>query len=292
MGLTPALGYPGVMSPDANSLTVSNSSSDPVEKSAHSGGVQSVDRAITLLELLAQDGESGVTDLAGEIGVHKSTVFRLLASLESRGYVEQTEDRGKYRLGFGVVRLAGAVAGDLSLSHQAQSICEALAAEVGETVNVAVLQEHFAVNVEQTLGPSALTTQNWVGQLTPLHATSSGKVLLAHLTPEHRNEVLQAAEALEAFTPHTVTEPATLEKQLAEILERGYAMVFEEYEVGLNAIAAPIFGRDGSVVAALSTSGPTFRLDAERIGQLVPTLLQAAKTISTRMGYFGTPRAT
>ena len=136
-----------------------------------------------MLEVLAARGEAGVTEVAREIAVHKSTAFRLLGALEGRGLVEQTGHRGKYRLGFGLIPLAGAVTDRLDVVQQCRAECTRLADELGETVNVAVLRDHFAVNVDQARGPSAVATHNWIGQLTPLHCTSSGKVLLAHLDP-------------------------------------------------------------------------------------------------------------
>src|SRR5215212_3291641 len=118
------------------------------------GGVQSVDRAVSVLEILAKRGEAGVSEVAADIGVHKSTAFRLLAALEDRGLVEQAADRGKYRLGFGILRLAGAVSSRMDVTQQARPVCERLARELGETVNLAVAQAHYAVNLDQVRGPS------------------------------------------------------------------------------------------------------------------------------------------
>ncbi|MFJ8636280.1 IclR family transcriptional regulator [Streptomyces sp. NPDC093568] len=250
------------------------------------GGVQSVDRAVSVLEILARRGEAGVSEVAGEIDVHKSTAFRLLGALEARGLVEQTAERGKYRLGFGIVRLAGAVTGRLDVTQQGRQVCERLSEEIGETVNIAVLQEHFAVNLHQVRGPGAVGTHNWVGQLTPVHATSSGKILLAHLPAEERSRVL-AASGLRKLTPHTLTDGAKLEKDLATARERGYAVTLEELEIGLHAVAAPIRSRGGEVVAALSASGPAYRFTEERIHELAPLLVQGAQEISHRMGHLG-----
>ena len=249
-------------------------------------GVQSVDRAVSVLEILAQRGEAGVSEVATEIDVHKSTAFRLLGALEARGLVEQAAERGKYRLGFGLVRLAGAVTGRLDITQQGRPVCERLSEEFGETVNIAVLQEHYAVNLHQVRGPGAVGTHNWVGQLTPLHATSSGKILLAHLTAEERAEVL-ALSGMEKFTPHTLTAAAKLEANLAEARERGYAVTLEEFEIGLHAIAAPIRSRDGEVIGALSASGPAYRFTEEHMHELAPVLVKGAQEISHRMGHPG-----
>src|SRR5918995_3141803 len=122
------------------------------------GGVQSVDRALQVLEILARDGHAGVSDIAEEMGVHKSTVFRLLESLAGPEMVQQNSGRGKYQLGFGILRLAASIPARLSLVREARPILEDLAQECKETVNLAVLRSNYAVNVDQALGPSSLAT--------------------------------------------------------------------------------------------------------------------------------------
>ncbi|GAA1296583.1 IclR family transcriptional regulator [Planotetraspora silvatica] len=253
---------------------------------AEGGGVQSVDRAISILEILSRRREAGVSEIALEIAVHKSTAFRLLGALEARGLVEQAEDRGKYRLSFGLVRLAGGVAARLDLTQQSRPVCRRLADEIGETVNLAVARSHYAVNLDQVRGPSAVTAHNWVGQLTPLHATSSGKVLLAHLDEQQRDELL-GVSGLERYTPGTITSAEQLRSELDEARRRGYAVTVEEFEIGLNAIAAPIRSHDGEVVAAVSASGPAYRFSEKRMHALAPTLIAGADDISRRMGYGG-----
>src|ERR1700709_2483891 len=124
-------------------------------------GVQSVDRALTILGILARLGGAGVTEIAAELQVHKSTAFRLVATLESHGMVEQNEDRGKYRLGVGVLRLAGATTARLDVVQEARSICRKLAADSGETVNIAVLSDRSVLYVDQVAGQSALQSHNW-----------------------------------------------------------------------------------------------------------------------------------
>ena len=250
------------------------------------GGVQSVDRAITVLEILAREGHAGVSEVAAEIGVHKSTAFRLLAALEERDLVEQNTERGKYQLAFGILRLASAIPNRIDLVRQAQPILDALAVQFDETINLAVMREHYAVNVHQALSSAAIASQNWVGQLTPLHATSSGKVLLAFLPDEQRDSILDRA-GLPSLTKNTVTSRKALLDELAEVRENGFATAFEELEVGLNAAAAPIRDHTGSVVAALSASGPAFRYDAERIKSTEADLKLAGSRISHRMGWLG-----
>jgi DNA-binding IclR family transcriptional regulator len=248
-------------------------------------GIQSVDRAVSVLELLARSGEGvGVGEVAAELGVHKSTASRLLSALEARDLVEQDGERGKYRLGFGVLRLASSVLGRLDLVGQARPVLQDLARAVGETVNLAVLRSHWAVNVDQARGTSAVVAQNWTGQLTPLHATSSGKVLLAHESPIGRRRLLEAA-GLTRYTPHTHTTVDAVLAELDHIVDSGYAVALEEYEDGLTAVAAPIRDHSRTVVASISVSGPAFRLDQHRIDEIVPELQDAAGRVSERLGH-------
>ncbi|GAA0929025.1 IclR family transcriptional regulator [Nonomuraea longicatena] len=239
--------------------------------------MQSVDRAIAILEILARRGATRVTDLAAELDVHKSTASRLLAALEQGGLVEQDGERGRYRLGFGVVRLAGAATAQLDLAKESREVCGRLAEEVGETVNVAVPLDGHAVNITQVRGPSAISGHNWVGQRTPSHATSSGKVLLAF-------GALDPPPRLERYTPATVTTVEEL--GLDRIRERGWASTVEELEIGLNAVAAPVRGADGAVVAAVSVSGPSYRLTPERLPEVGARLVEGADRISQRIGYY------
>jgi DNA-binding IclR family transcriptional regulator len=259
--------------------------SSDIETNSGPGGLQSVDRALQVLELLASWGPRGVSELATEIGVHKSTVFRLLGALEARDLVEQTAERGKYRLAFGLVRLARRVNVQVDLTEQGRMLTETLSRRLGESINVAVLREHFAVNVVQSSGQASVVSQNWIGQLTPLHATSSGKVLLAHLDEVERARLIE--RGLERFTPNTHTDRATLERELAIVVETGHATTFGELEIGLNAVAVPLRGEDGTVFAALSASGPAYRLSAERIDEVLPEIEEGGAELSRRMGYWG-----
>jgi DNA-binding IclR family transcriptional regulator len=250
------------------------------------GGVQSVDRAFQVLDILARTGHAGVSEIAEELGVHKSTVSRLLGSLVAREIVRQNNDRGKYQLGFGILRLASAIPGRLSLVHEARSILENLADEYKETVNLAVLRSNYAVNVDQAMGPSTLATYDWVGSLTPLHATSSGKILLAALPVDERNQIYKKV-GLTSRTSRTVTDRSALENELLSIARDGYAVVHEEFEIGLTAVAAPVYNHIGTVIAAVSISGPSFRFDPENTPGLIQGLREAGLKISAKMGYTG-----
>ncbi len=266
---------------------MSNSSGQGPGEGEAAGAVQSVDRALAILELLARQPELGVTDIAAELGVHKSTAFRLVATLEQHRLVEQLGERGKYRLGFGVVRLAGAAAVRLDLAREARPVCRRLAAEFNETVNLAVRDGDAAVNVSQEQGGATVSIQNWIGQHTPLHATSSGKVLLAWMAEDELAPLL--AGELKPHTARTITDPGQLRAELGRVREHGWATTAEELETGLNAVAAPVRGADGTVVAALSVSGPSYRLGPDTFGKVASALCAGADEISREIGYFPAP---
>ncbi|HJP79256.1 MAG TPA: IclR family transcriptional regulator [Pseudonocardiaceae bacterium] len=247
------------------------------------GPIRSVDRALAVLDVLATHGTAGVTEIAKELDVHKSTAFRLVATLEQRQFVEQLAERGKYRLGFGIVRLAGATTARLDLPRESKPVCAELAAECGETVNVAILDSGTATNVTQEHGHAAITVRNWIGQRTPLHATSSGKILLAWAEANAVSDAL--ASTKQKFTARTITANPALLAELDRVRERGWASCTEELEVGLNAVAVPIRGADGKVAAAVSVSGPSYRLTTESFPDIAKKLQAGADRISSRIGY-------
>jgi len=265
-------------------LAMSNTAAGTSARSDAASTVQSVDRAIVILEILARSGEVGVTELARELGVHKSTAFRLVAALERRDLVEQNAGRGKYRLGTGILRLAGATTSRLDLVQESRTVTRALAQHTGETVNLAVLSDGAALYMDQIAGSSALQPHNWVGQRIPLHATSNGKVLLSSL---ERSEVARQVPALRAYTANTITTLDALMRELDEVRQRGFAIAIDELEIGLTAVAAPVRNIHGEVMASLSISGPTFRLDARRVPQMTDAVVSAGQEVSRRLGWRG-----
>ncbi|MBC7723844.1 MAG: IclR family transcriptional regulator [Burkholderiaceae bacterium] len=246
-------------------------------------GTQSVDRAVTVLEIIAGLGEASVSEIATAVDVHRSTISRLLAVLETRGLGEVAGSRGRYRLGLGILRLAGGVRRDLDVSEQGAALSAELAVRLGETVNIAVLRGDSAVNIHQAEGGGAITVNSWVGRPTPLHATSSGKVLLAALPPADLDDLL--GRRLDAFTAATITDPGDLRAELAATRENGFAVTVGELEEGLNAVAAPVYGPGGIVIAALSVSAPGYRMAAAQLSATAREVIAAAADMGLRMGY-------
>ena len=232
--------------------------------------VQSVDRALRILEILAEQGEYGVTEIASELEIHKSTASRLMSALQARGLVEQLSDRGRYRLGMGLVRLAGTVTSSHSAVSGSRAVTRALAQEVGETVNIAVLEGNEVLYVDQVIGPSMVTMRSWLGKSVPPHCTATGKVLSAWLDPESR--VAARPHTWAKLTPNTITSVSAYEAELAKVRELGYAVANEEMENDFVAIAAPIRDEHDEVIAALCISGPASRIksaDFETLGHIV-----------------------
>jgi DNA-binding IclR family transcriptional regulator len=159
-----------------------------------------------------------------------------------------------------------------------------LAQRTGETVNIAVLSDGAALYMDQAAGSSALQPHNWVGQRIPLHATSNGKVLLSGLEPA---EVEVQVPRLPSYTANTITTLDALRRELQEVCERGYALAIDELEVGLTAVAAPIRNSHNEVLASMSVSGPTFRIDARRLPSLAEAVIDAAGEVSRRLGWRG-----
>jgi IclR family acetate operon transcriptional repressor len=171
----------------------------------------------------------------------------------------------------------------LDLVHRARPFLEDLAERTDETVNLGVFDGDSVVYVDQIAGTRAIVSASWVGRRTPLHCTSNGKVLLAHLPDADRERALAAP--LEPRTKRTITDPDVLRAQLLEVRVRGYAQTLEELEEGLNAIAAPVHDASGDVIAAVSVAGPAFRMRAADLPRIARMTIDAAAAISRQMGF-------
>jgi IclR family transcriptional regulator, acetate operon repressor len=241
--------------------------------------IQSVDRSLAILEHLSS-GPQSVTELAHTLGIHKSTAFRLLATLETRGFVSQESERGKYRLGMKLVHLATSVTADLDLIRLARPICEELSEATQETVNIAVLEGNEVINLDQVIGSSAIVSMNWTGKRHPPSCTSTGKVLLAFLS-----DAKKYLRKLEPCTDHSITNIKHFQEQLEDIRVNGYGFTTEELELGLSAVAAPVWSAKNEVIAAVCVSGPSYRMTKERIPELGELTKKAGLEISEKLGF-------
>jgi DNA-binding IclR family transcriptional regulator len=250
-----------------------------------SPSVQSVDRAISVMEFLSRRGWSGVTEVSRELEIHKSTAYRLLTTLRDRGLVEQDAVSEKYRLGFGLVLLARSVRADLDILRCARPVCERLSERTRETVTLAVLEGDDAVIIHQSISRASALGVDWMGRHTPLHATAAGKIFLAYMPEDQLLRILEGP--LERFTENTIVDPASLKGHARKILHAGYGYTVEELETGLNAVGAPIRGADGTVVGAVSVSGPAFRLPPDALPEIGELSSRVAAEISRCLGFQG-----
>ena len=238
--------------------------------------MQSADRALAILAAFNEGRpDVGVTELASELGMHKSTVSRLLATLQGRGLVRRDGDR--FAPGPELVRLGGLAIRGLALVDLAREPLQRLAEETGETVNLALRQGDQALNVHQVQATHFIGVTDWTGRALPLHATANGKVLLAF-----GDKALP--EELAALTAKTITDPASLRADLERARRRGYAVALEELELGLHAIAAPVFYPTGACAAAVSVSGPAYRLSKRRLDLVAGLCIATGNEISVCLG--------
>jgi len=240
-------------------------------------GTQSIDRAASLLVRVVESGRPlAVGELAHETGLPKSTTSRLLGALERQGLVQRTADRGALRPGPVLLRFAQRD-GAADLLELAAPALELLARETGETINVAIPGPFGAEHLAQRDSAHFVATTNWVGRRVPHHVAANGKVFVAF-------GAAQLPDRLDRFTPATITDREELERQLEIVRRRGFATAIDELELGLAAMAAPVRGAGGDVIAALSISGPAGRLTAERIERLAPLLIEQARRTSELLG--------
>lgn len=239
--------------------------------------MQSADRALAILGAFSEARpELGVSELAGELGLHKSTVSRLLATLEGRGLVRRSGDR--FAPGPELARLGGLAVRTLALVECIREPLERLAEETGETVNLAVRSGDLALNVHQVETQHLVGVRDWTGRAFPLHCTANGKALLAF-----GDGGLPAD--LPALSEWTLTDPDDLRENVELTRERGYAVALEELELGLHAVAAPVFDGYGRCAAAVSVSGPAYRLPEDRLAALGLRCAAAAGEASARLGF-------
>ncbi len=243
--------------------------------------VQSIERAVSILERLAL-GPAGVTDLASSVDLPKSTVVRLLATLETRELVERIPNDTRYRLGPGLTALAAGVSFTQKLTALARPHLIALTASLEEASGLSVADGYLVHYVVQVDSDQHVQIRDWTGERIAMHAVSSGQVLLAFSDPEDIAGYL--SHPLGTYTPATITQPAALRRRLADVRRRGFAWVFEEFAEGLNSVAAPIRDARGVVVGAIHTHGPGYRFPGERDqAAIAARVVEAADSVSAHL---------
>ncbi len=248
--------------------------------------IQAVSHALDLLEQFHDDvDELGVTELSKRLRLHKNNVFRLLATLESRGYIEQNKATENYRLGLKALELGQTFIKQMGLLRQAKPILEDIVATCNETAYVAIYKENHIVYLDVVETNLTVRVVSRVGSRLPAYCTASGKVHMAHMTEEEL-ETLRDNANLVQHTPTTIINPDAINAEMEKIRDQGYAFDDEELDLGVRCIAAPIRDYTRRIVGAISISGPTMRVSNARTeSELVPLVLKASAELSTRLGY-------
>jgi len=247
--------------------------------------VRSVLRALELLQAFTPDEpELGVTDLAHRLGINKSTVYRLLVTLEMGKFVQRDPTTGKYRLGIKLFELGSLVQNLLELRKVARPHLERLQEQCRETIHLAVLDEGQVLYIDKLESPRPVQMYSRVGRRAPAHCTGLGKVLLASLQPEEVDAII-ARNGLKRYTENTITDPRKLHDHLALVRQRGYAMDKGEHEELIRCAAAPIHDHTGKVVAAVSITTIGVRFDPRRMDELARLVCETATQISYDLGY-------
>lgn len=250
---------------------------------ADAGSVQTLDRAIALMRHVADADGLSLTEAAAAAALPPSTAYRMLATLQHHGIVEFDETAQLWHIGADCFRIGSAFLRRRKIAERGRQVMQALVARSGETANLAVAEEDGVVFVSQVETHEPIRAFFRPGTRGPFHASGVGKAILAHLPPVRAAAMVERL-SLERFTDRTVTEPATLLRELERIRARGWALDDEERNPGMRCVAAPIFNEYGEPVAGLSLSGPTVRMTRATVGALGPVVRDAAAEITRSIG--------
>lgn len=246
--------------------------------------VQSVSKALRILQILANSNSLlSLSDVATQANMPNSTTHRLLASMRAQDFVRYNPEDRTYGIGLAVLPLARAAREQNNIFKMAEPILKKLVSEVNELATLVLLSGNVATYSLMAKSERSLTLTATMGEIVPLHATASGKVLLAHFTESALESVLY--KSLESYTTHTITNPIRLREELSIIRSKGFAIDNEEREIGLRCIAAPVYDHMGLVVAAIGMSGPTRRITAEKEEELIRSTIAAARALCAQLGF-------
>ena len=248
--------------------------------------IQSVVHALDIIEAFNGAKEDlGVTELAKKLKLHKNNVFRLLATLETRGYIEQNKQTENYRLGTKTFEMGQAFLAQTGLLKQARPVMEELVGSCNETVYIGVLREDRVVYLDIAETTHSVRVANRVGTLLPAHCTAVGKAQLAFLSRDEIDRIFVKPKLL-SYTKNTIADKEKLMAHLAEVAKRGYALDLEEFEPEVMCIGVPVMDYTGRAVAGICFTGPACRLSRKRMeAELLQPVKAAGLEISRRLGY-------
>lgn len=263
-------------------------SAKPDRNAGAPGSVQALERALALLMSLARTDKATLTELALRVGLPPSSAHRLLVTLQADRFVAFNETNGEWSVGVEAFRTGSSFLRRTRVAEAARDMMRALVDQTGESANIAVPDRGEVVFVGQVESPQPIRAFFAPGVRTPMHASGIGKALLAAM-PRAEAERALLLTGLPEFTPRTLTDPAALFADLDRIRARGWSLDDEERNTGMRCVASAIYNAHGEAVAGISISGPTGRLDADRVGEFGPVVRRAAADVTERIG--GVPPA-
>jgi len=247
--------------------------------------VQSVDRALTILELLSKHVNGlGIAEISSRVELHKSTVHRLLGTLIYKGFVVQEADSNKYRISFKLFELGARRIAEADILVVSKPFTKALMESVNEVVHLVIRDINDIVYVDKVEADNTIRMASTIGRRSPLYCTSVGKAMLAYMTDEEVENIWENTR-IEKLTNNTIIEFEKLKEELQRIREKGFAEDNEENELGVRCIGAPIFNSNGDVEGAISISGPTIRVTRDKVEEFAFEIKKYAGLISTELGY-------
>lgn len=249
-------------------------------------GVKSLTKALNLLKLFtASKGEWSYKELAEALGYHKSSVQRIVSTLEAHGFIGKTYPlRGQFRLGPIILMLGNVASQSTDLRTVARPFLQQLADQTGETSHLCVVDQSQCYYLDKIDSQQAIRISTYVGQRLPLHCSAVGKALMSGMTVEEVDRIIEE-RGLTRFTANTITDRERLLEELARIRKEGIAFDNEEYDMGLRCLASPVMDSQGRVVAAISLSGPVQRLNMEVLEKHAGHVKKAAREVSVKLGH-------
>ena len=247
-------------------------------------GVRAVERAADILKCLGE-GEMALSEISKRVGVHKTTVMRMLTSLENKGFVRKDKNNGKYSLHGGLLRLIhGVLNQNQGLVKVAYPVMEELWKKTRETITLMARRGFERVCIAELPSPQPLKYTVGIGLTIPLYVGSPGKLILAYMKGEEMSEYLKQVE-LDKVTEKTITDKASLLKELELIKQRGWATSFGEYIKGVSSLSVPIFDQENTIIASINLLGPYDRLGEEQLLEYLDDLKDASRRISNNLGF-------
>ncbi len=250
---------------------------------AQGGQVQSLGRALSILERLADADGMTLTDLAQSVGLAPSTTHRLLTTLQQRRFADFDEEYGVWVIGVGAFNVGNAFLRNRRIVTLGRPVMRRLMEDVGETVNLAVEDQSELVYVTQFESHAPMRAFFRPGRRAPMHASAVGKAMLAGMDDAKVTDYLHR-KGMPRFTDKTIVDPAALRAELQQVRERGWAVDDEEHTVGMRCVASTIHNEHGEVIAGVSVSGPSVRVTETRLGELGARVVQAANEITEQIG--------